>query len=246
MKILVAVPSYNRPYDIEKRVGWWLKQVKGVDFRIFVEPSQAMYYEQSFDVENIVETKDDNGFMNQIIDIGKYATKNKYDLVFKIDDDMKFSARGVRKDGTVELFQNIINELKEKFLNTKNIGAINIAKPMTYMHSEKKGFKARKKPIYGNYIMDPKYLVMMKPEMLLFDDLFLTIEVKKDKKDIYTYLGAYEDAITHTNQGGLQSFDRNDIGFKGYEFAKTIYPRIEELENSKNNCFDIDISFYLR
>ncbi len=46
MKMLVAIPSYNRPYNIEKRTGYWIKEIKNADVKVFVCPSQYLYYSQ--------------------------------------------------------------------------------------------------------------------------------------------------------------------------------------------------------
>ena len=91
MKTLIAIPSYNRPYQILKRTGCWLKDITKFDYKVFVEPSESIYYSQSIGEENIVETSDNCGIYGQLISIGKYAIENGYDLVTKIDDDTYYT-----------------------------------------------------------------------------------------------------------------------------------------------------------
>ena len=242
MKVLLAIPSHNRPYDIEKRVLYWLRNID-VDYKIFIEKDQEMYYVQTCGVENLVLTPNGSGLMGQVVEIGKYAKNNKYDLVLKMDDDMRFTKDKNKKPDTFKVINKYISDAVNKF-QSDNVGMITVSKPMEYRYSDKKGFVIRKKPVYGNYFVRTEYLLRLKPELLLFDDLWISIEVKQDNKQTLTYIGAYEDAITHKNGGGLQTYDRDLLGRQSYEQAKKVYPKIQELKNSKHKKFDICVKNY--
>ena len=100
MKVLVAIPSYNRPYAIEKRTGFWLKKLKGIDYKIFVREDQFLYYNQVFDEKNIVQINVKT-FRETINEIQKYALLHNYDLVHKFDDDMSFKRLGMAKKADI-------------------------------------------------------------------------------------------------------------------------------------------------
>jgi hypothetical protein len=241
MKTLIAIPSYNRPYEASKKL-FWLNGLN-YDWKIFVEPNQSRYYKQIFGDEKVIETENENKLVGQIVSIYKYAKENNYTHVLKIDDDMRFTKEGLKKQNTSDFMNYAIDEMTSNF--NESVGIITCAKPMTYIRSQKKGFKERNSAVYGNYFIKTDLLKTLKKEYYLFDDLIVTIECKKQGLKILTYLGAMEDAITHKNEGGLQSFNRDLLGKQAYENIKKDYPLVEVLENDKNNCFDITIKNYL-
>ena len=197
MKLLLAVPSYNRPYDIMKRTGFWLKELSGTtNWKVFVEPQEEIYYSQSLGSENIIETGDDIKLIGQVEHIYKYAKDNGFDLVMKCDDDMLFKQRGSKKQDASKVFTDHIQKIIRFFEENESCGSVNISKPMGYLHWKNDDkFKLSKKPIYGNWITRTENLVNLTKDLLLFDDLLLSIETKKQGKDIYVYYGCYEDAI---------------------------------------------------
>ncbi len=53
MKILACVPSKGRPYKITKETLSWLPYV-GIDYKVFVEPHEAIHYKLTCGKDNIV------------------------------------------------------------------------------------------------------------------------------------------------------------------------------------------------
>jgi hypothetical protein len=246
MKVLLAVPSYNRPYDIEKRTSFWLKKLEGIDWRVFVEPKEMIYYSQTIPESNIVETHNQNNLMGQIVDIYNYALNNGYDIVMKCDDDMMFKEKGVKKNEVHKTIEKHLPIIIEQFKKDSKLGSVNISKPMPYLYNKKYVFKNSMKPIYGNWITRTEILASLDKSLILFDDLYLSIETKLKGYDINVYYGCYEDAIGEKNEGGLQSLDRKSISVDSYKIAKKIYPKIKEWSNSKSKNFDIDVTEYLK
>lgn len=242
MKALLAIPSHYRPYDIEKKVLYWIGEV-GIDWKVFCEENQELYYMQTCGTNNLVTTPVGSGLMGQMVQIAKYAKENNYDVVLKMDDDMRFTKDKAKKTDTANVVQEYITQALAEFNNPK-VGMISVAKPMEYRYGPKQGFVERKKPVYGNYFVRTKYLEKLSADLLLFDDLWISIEVKLAGDKTLTYLGAYEDAITHKNSGGLQTYNRDALGKLAYDRAKDVYPKIEVLENSKHNKFDISVKNY--
>jgi hypothetical protein len=242
MKTLIAVPSYNRPYDIDKKTLYWLKDMK-YDWKVFIYQSQARYYSDSVGIDNLIPCNDGIHLCGKIAHIYEYAKYHKYDAVFKVDDDMRFSSDGVDKKDAAKVCSKFLEEANELFKNP-DVGLINVSKYGSYKWSDKQGFKKRKKEIASNYYIRTELLKNIHSKLILFDDLWVSLETKLAGKDIYQYFGAFEDAATHKNKGGLQSYDREKISRQSYEYAKTIYPKIEILENPKHNLFDISVKKY--
>jgi hypothetical protein len=241
MKTLIAIPSYNRPYEIEKRTLYWVRQMN-YHWAVFVYESQAKYYRQITGRNHIVTCEDGLGLVGKMKKVHEYAELNNYDLVLKIDDDMKFSRDGAKKTDAAQVCTDYLDEVIPLF--NEEVGLINVAKPMSYRYGPKEGFKIRKSPIYGNYLVRTSLMKNLRAELLLFDDLWVSVETKLAGLKILQYMGAYEDAITHKNAGGLQSYDRDELGRRSYEYAKTIYPKIEILKDSKHKKFDISVKNY--
>ena len=248
MKTLIVVPSYNRPYSIQQNTLFWLEQMN-VDFKIFVYESQIKYYAQVTSKENLIGCKDGIHLCGKLNVAYNYAVDNNYGLIFKVDDDMRFSRDGIKRSDknykkiAPQICMDFINEATKLF-EDKNIGLINVAKFGSYKWEKDKGFKKRHKEIASNYYIRTELMKNIHSELIIFDDLWVSLETKLAGLDIYQYFGAYEDAATHRNKGGLQSYDRELISRKSYEYAKKIYPKIEIEQNSKHNIFDISVKKY--
>jgi hypothetical protein len=242
MKVLIAIPSHQRPYDIEKRTGFWLKALKKTDWKVFVESDQIKYYEQIIPKSNLISTPVGSGLIGQLIEIGNYASKNNYDLVMKMDDDMRLTKTGLKKENTADFIEEMIEYMISQF--DSNTGAITAAKPMGYLHGDKKSIKLRNKPIFGNYLIRTGFFSCLKPEYLLFDDLVFSAQIKLNGMVIKTNFAAMEDSLTHKNKGGLQTIDRDLYSRKGFQAIIKDFPLMKELPDNKNNCFDIDASNY--
>lgn len=243
--ILVAIPSYNRPYKLDKTILRWTSTLD-YHWKVFVEPKQYIYYKQSVGKDNLVKTNDDNGLAGQIVDIVEYAKTNGYKYIFKVDDDMSFvqKGKGIKRSG--ETANEIIPAMFEKIESDIMIGVITVCKPKDYMYSDGTPFKVSHKPVYGNYFA-PVDLFNIKREHLLFDDLIITMDaILADKKILRCYM-AYEQSQTHKNEGGLQTFDRDALSREAFKAIKKDYPLIEAVEpqDTKNNCFDVSIKAYL-
>jgi hypothetical protein len=253
MRVLLAIPSYNRPYEIQKKIGYWIKDIFEADVKVFVCPDQLMYYENSIGSEYVLEGAkqgEPNGLTNQLIYIGNYAKENEYDLIFKCDDDMVFKANGYKKNQFAKLINNSLKEIKKRFFDQKEVSAIAISTPMDWLRSEKSGFKARNKNFAGNYIVRTA-LWSLKPDLYLHDDLIIWLELKVNGHGkTETYFGLYQEALLGKNGGGLQSFDRLKMSKECYEIMKRkYYPEIflKEIDPDKMK-YDIgkaiDYKFY--
>jgi len=240
MKILIAIPSYNRPYRIEKTTGHWIKEIKNADVRVFVCPSQYPYYIQTLPSEMVVKGAVqgiDSGYIDQLIQIREYAKENGYDAIWKVDDDMSFKKRGIKKHEIAKHTDLSILEICAKFKDDPEISAIGVSNVMDWLRSEKTGFKPRSNNFSGNYIIRTN-LYSIHNDLLLHDDLILYLELKVNGHGkILTYYGLHQDAALGTNEGGLQSFDRLNMSKECYRIMQSkYYPELRLKEVDPEKC----------
>lgn len=241
MKVLVAIPSFNRPYQIDKKCGFWLKKLAGIDWKVFVRKEQLMYYAQSIPAENLVAIEV-NSFRETINAIGKYARDNNYEVVHKVDDDMCFKKLGnSRKANTHIIYQQAYEEIIEKFKTDKDCYGVSIAKPMLHIRMRQHTFARENKALYGNQFL--RSIIMTMPEGVeLFDDIYFTLRILELNKKTYTYCQAYEDSIMLKNSGGLQSINRNEASKSTIEVLSKIYPKVElGCYKGDSSIVDIDL-----
>ena len=248
MRLLVAVPSYNRPYQIEKRTGYWLKQLKEFDYKVFVEPSEALYYAQSIGTDNIVETNDNNGLYGQLIDIGQYTIENGYDLVTKIDDDTYYTNDVFKKKDASKVIEQSLKEIVNRFRSVDNLGAIAFSRGMDYFYNKGIGFKPRYKGIYGTCVCKPEILVKLNRQYKCFADLMISLKSREMGFDNETYYNCTENSVMLTNEGGLQSMDRMKISSETLDMILRDYPEAKEIHGGKyeGKIKDIDLNFYFK
>ena len=240
MKILVAVPSYNRPYDIMKRTGRWIKRLE-TDWRVFVEPQQMRYYLQNFTREQLVSTDTGIGVSGQMRHICRYATEHGYDYVFKVDDDMNFKKSGTKVEQSAEIVEEFFSECAKLIEEVGDVGAFIMAKPIEYLHRNGVMWKLRHKTLYGNALAKTEFFDL--PEGLkLSADIIVGLNARLSGLPMYTYQFAHEDAIAWTNPGGCQSFDRFKATEEDLRILQERYPLIRQTLNKGRA--DIDVTAY--
>ena len=243
MKVLVACPSFNRPYDIMKRTGRWIKNLE-TDWKIFVEPQQFRYYEQSFSADQLVKTGTGIGISGQLRYIRKYADEHGYDWVFKTDDDMFFKAEKTKAADSHKVVDRFIADSMQFLKSLEEMGdkagGFTIAKPKNYRFRTGT-WKLRNKTFLGNYLVRTQFIDL--PEGLkLSDDMIIGVNVAMAGYDIYTYHDCYEDSMLWTNKGGCQSYDRFKMTHDDIAILKETYPLITF--KMTGEMADIDVSPY--
>ena len=226
MKTLIVIPSYNRPYEIKKKIGYWIEEIKNADVRVFICPDQAMYYEQALDPKYIVLGEKQGGvggYVAQLAFAKKWAEENGYEYIIKCDDDMVFKCNGVKKPDQGKRIDESILLFEERFEADINLAAIAYCGPMEYLHGDKQSFKPRNKHFSGNYVIRLNRWFILK-DVHILEDMYVWLEIK-DKRLGYceTYLGLYQDAALGSNEGGLQSFDRMKMSLDAYNTLKDKY-----------------------
>ena len=235
MKILIAVPTYKRPYVLEKRAWYFLKDLKNADVKIFCDEDEEIYYEQVAGDHVVAGAKQGrpNGLIAQLNYIGKYAVDNGYDIVWKVDDKQMMHKGGVRKKDigpqVDEYLLNIIDKFKE------GADAIGTSKAMEYLHSDKGGYKPRYTPFSASYFVRAEHLVLDE-EIFSMDELQMYLHLAvKGSTNVYTSYEMYIDCPMGKFDGGLQMFNRLEESEKCLDYIMKKYPEIKPKENGKGN-----------
>jgi hypothetical protein len=209
-RALVAIPSYYRPYDIERTTGHWLHKLPAhIDWKVFVRKEQMMYYEQTIRFCNLVPIEA-TSFRTTVNAYAEYARKHEYDIVFRVDDDMSFKTRNYSRKEDVHLaFQYAYDRIVQEFDNDPKLGAVSICKPRPfYFHKSDSLWAGENKPLFGNHVMRTE-LIGMPEGVELMDDIWHSLVCREQGYTIRRFMGAYENAMSHKNQGGMQTMDRN-------------------------------------
>jgi len=244
-RLLIAVPSLGRPYEIERHTGFWLKQLERYDYRVFVEPRERIYYSQIMPMANLIFTQNDIGLKGQVKFIGNYAKENGYEFVMKCDDDMWFLKRGAQKNRSASTLEDALDEIVTEFDSDEKLGGVTITKATGYMRNKSNEIWVYKsnKPFYSNSISRTE-LFKVPDEADIFVDLCLSMECVTNGYNTRTYARIYESCLTFKNRGGFQSTDRDALSRMVFTKLKSVYPKISERVDTKNPCFDIDVSEY--
>jgi len=219
MKILFAVPSKNRADILEKNTYKWLQFIP-FDWNIFVEPQEF---------QNIINIKENDKGLSYVKDfIQKYAIQHGYDLVFKIDDDVKCFTDFRKRTEPVECaikVHEFCNIAIEYFTKYPNLGAITF--PYSFQMYENYLFHATKR-VQTCYIVRPKFLTVDK-DISCFEDFAVGINImlKGSKIIQYGLMGQELGVKVGGGTGGLQSFNRKEKSLKELDMLREMYPPLK-------------------
>lgn len=248
MKVLIAVPTYKRPYILEKRAWYFLKDLKNADVRVFCDEDEEMYYEQVAGDRVVVGAKQGkpDGLISQLNFIGEYARNNGYDIVWKVDDKLTLHKGGVKKKDIVPYIDEYILKIVDKF--KEGADAIGTCKAREYLHSDKSGFQPRYKPFDASYFLKSEYL-SLDTNVFSMDELQVYFKLAtEDHLDVWTCFDMYIDNPMGKFEGGLQMFDRLEESKNCLEILTSKYPEIRMKQSRSETSIDvgwnIDYSFY--
>ena len=225
MKVLIAIPSKGRADKIMQHTLRWVpKQIER--YAVFVEPQEYEAYAAA-GVENIqVLEQNDQGIAYVKAAIKRYAEENGYDLVFKMDDDIKrFTPRGAKIpiEKNIENFDRMMRTCVLMFDHVPDLGAIGypyrneLYEPMVWS-----GINCR---------LQTCYLIrteLINTDFTTFEDLAQLVTLRLANKFTLRYgMLAIECEPIGKNGGGLQLFDRKAQALADCEKLRKIHPAIK-------------------
>jgi len=248
MKILIAVPSKNRWRDnqIQRKTLAWLQYTK-YDYAIFVEPQDLQNYvnniPQNMEIrhQTFVNIKENNKGMGYCkLMIQKYAQENKYDYIFKADDDIigwrDPANRGLGHNAPKrskeyrckEIFDPMIDKSLEMFKELgEYVGGVTLqyGNEMRDYDPEKPWIGINKR-LQCCYIVRTDLLCQRDVEHFsLFEDFMTFVHLIKSGYKTITYglTGIEYDGIAN-REGGFQDVERIKGSLHTMIMAKKIYP----------------------
>lgn len=211
MKCLVFIPSKGRPENVKKFVLPFMGRLK-LDFKIFVEPQDAAKYQ--FDNVEVIGAND-RGLGYATSCAKKYAEHHNYDLMFRIDDDVK----GI---GTIE---NDIDKIISAF-KIEKVGAIVFPYSFEFYAKSIKLFTRVNKRSQTCYIIRTK-LFRPSVDVSTFDDFYQYLLLRNDGYEtLLCSRHLIECAAVGSGSGGLQVFDRQAMAKKEIAIFRAIDPTI--------------------
>lgn len=226
MKILFAIPSKNRVEILKKYTYQWLR-LMDFDWKIFVEPQDMEKYAEFDNLISLPENNQGLGYAKKFIK--QYATENGYDLIFKIDDDIKcftdFRKRTTPEHTAILLEDFIEDEVMFEFSKHEILGAI--AFPYSFHMFEKSQWKPAKK-LQTCYITRTEFFTNDKYDFTVFEDFAVGLDILVHGSKIMKYglIGQELGVEVGKGTGGLQDFSRKILAEKDAEQLRKMYPPI--------------------
>jgi len=226
MKVLIAIPSKARVETLEKNAYQWIKHISGIDWKIFVEPQDFVEYSHVFGFENVKDIQADNRGLGYAKDfITSYAKSAGYDLIFKIDDDIRGFTdfrKKLKPEGTGRYLSALIPQLAKCFNIQPELGAI--AFPYAFEMYDRKLWEATKR-IQTAYLIRTD-LMYSNRAVSVFEDFVAGLHVLTQGKKILKYCltGIDMGVKVGGGSGGHQMFDRHAQALKEVEELRKVYP----------------------
>lgn len=212
MKCLVFIPSKGRPENIKKFVLPFMGRLK-LDYKIFVEPQDASKY--PFDNVEVIGAND-RGLGYATSCAKAYAENAGYDLMFRVDDDVK----GI---GSIE---NDIHKVIDAF-KIEKVGAVVFPYSFEFYSKSTKLFTRVNKRSQTCYIIRTK-IFRPSTEVSTFDDFYQYLLLRNDGYDtLFCSKHLIDCAPVGSGSGGLQAFDRQEMAKKEIAIFRAIDPTID-------------------
>lgn len=256
MKILVAIPSKNRVDILKENALSWLKYIDA-DWKVFVEPQDYAKYlpflgghsEEPSHIVALSENDQGLGFSKQCMK--EYAVAQGYDLVFKLDDDVKgwTEFRKILKGKeAAERFNKNLKDITEMFEKQPQVAVVSF--PYSFQMFEQYLFKKNKR-VQTCYITRTEDF-HADPRISVFEDFSVGLKAIVSQKLVLWYgmSGIAMGVKVGGGTGGHQDFDRKERALKEIYVLREIYPPLAFREVDKVWCYEPDlkslkIGFYL-
>lgn len=212
MRCLVIIPSKGRPSNVARYVLPFMARLK-MEYKIFVEPQEADLYPFP-GVEVIPENNLGLGYATSYAK--EYAEARGYDLVFKVDDDVK----GI---GSVE---NDMARILSAF-DIDKVGAVVFPYSFEFYAKTEALFSRVNKRIQTCYLIRTQ-LFRPSKDVSTFEDFYQFLLLRQSGYDtLFCSRHMINCAAVGSGKGGLQGFDREAMARKEINIFRSIDPTIE-------------------
>lgn len=231
MKVLLAIPSKARASTLQKYALQWLSLLPAeINWMVFVEPQDVPAYADVVPGHLYQIDSNDQGLGYALTRIKVYAELNQYDVVFKLDDDIRgfMEWRQKLNPGAVaKLVTRMVNEIGEAFGKYADLGAVTF--PYSFEQYEKVVWEPTKR-------VQTAYLVRTSawftdPRVSVFEDFAVGLHCLVKGFRVMKYgLSAIDMGVkVGGGTGGHQSpqLERNNRSLATIDELRKIYPPLE-------------------
>ncbi len=250
MKILIAVPSKNRAKILKDNAYEWLRHIAsmGWDVAIFIEPQDVPQYLAEFQGDNNpglsfpTLPENDMGLCYAKKRIKKYAEERGYDLIFKVDDDVRGFTHW-RKNTKGQECAMVVAGFLERFLKdfSQHLSLSAIGFPYSHELFEAYDLKPTKR-LQTAYIVRTEYYCAP-IESSFFEDFAVGINILVSGGKIFRYgrSGIHCGVKVGGGTGGLQDFDRAGKAAAEIDELRKLYPPLKAKKVDKPWGFEPDL-----
>ena len=224
MRLLIAVPSKKRPQVFEK----FTKQfISKFDCDKILVLEKEDYNDYDFENKLMLE-KSNQGLSYSLKAIKNYALENNYDLIFKIDDDVK-SIGTVWED---------IDKLIKPFETHLELGAICFPYRFQFYDINKKLFTHVNKRLQTCYIIRTSCYFIDQKTSNLFEDFYNFMMLRKQGYfTLFCSRHGIDCKPVGEGNGGIQCFDRKKLAVEAIREFKAIDPSIEVITKKDKSWY---------
>lgn len=227
-RLLIAIPSRSRAHKLRPL----LKLLDTGDFKkhdklIFVEPHQRADYEM-FVSKSMLHTIPDNnrGLSYALSFAGAVAAQAGYDVVFKVDDDVRAF---VRPGASVQVVvDDLLRDCLTAFATHPNLGGIGF--PYSHQMFTTIRWAGMNQRLQTCYMLRPQYLLWEsnKPKLDAWEDFSRTILIRADGRVTlrYGYAGISCEPVGK-GSGGLQDFSRVELANIARQYLTGLLPDLQ-------------------
>lgn len=251
MKLLIAIPSKGRPYKIGSQTLKWLTKCDlpdWVEWKVFVEPQEKVYYKQTVGKENIIVLPEkDQGIGYSKCIANEYAVVNGFGLIMYMDDDVSgFIDSRKKMEHASEVFVNLLEDIIPDFTTYPDLGLVRFisSKKFYFEGSSTKKYLYKNPGGWGCQILRVD-INKMHPSYTHYEDTALQLWVMNQGYYSLMYGKAGIAVKVYTNPGGFQTRDRRKDAEDAVAAIDKHFPGVF-LEDAGNTLgYDINVSKYM-
>ena len=237
MRTLSAIPTKGRVDTITRNTLSWLYKTK-YDWKLFIEPQEKTTYLRLYPMlENrlVVLPENNQGLMYALGQIREYAKAHRYDLIFKLDDDVKgwYDASRKRSKIPVIEFERAIERSAFLMRTDNTVGGVSF--PYSHQMFDVDEEWSSKGRFQSCYIVRTS-LLYYNPNVRVFTDFSNYVHIRSLGMHVarYNYIGMDIQPVAQY-AGGLQMLDRSSFYEESIKALRADFPflRFRPVEGKK-------------